>query len=129
MVLYADTSALAKLVLAEPESPALRIYLAAHSAPVSSALALTELVRAARRLRPGLEAPAQRLTEHIILVEVDRDVLTRAAAVGPPEIRTLDAIHLATALLLGAELEALVTYDVRMVEAARASGMRVESPA
>lgn len=128
-MLYADTSALAKLVLAEPESPALRRYLADRTAPVSSALALTELVRAARRLRPGLVASAQRLAEHIVLVDVDRDVLARAAAVSPPEVRTLDAIHLATASLLGAELEALVTYDARMIEAARAAGMNVASPA
>ncbi len=128
-MIYVDTSALAKLVLAEAESEALRAYFAGGPAPVTSALTLTELVRAARRLRAGLDESARQLIERVILVQVDRDVLERAAAISPPEVRTLDAIHLATTLLLDADLEALVTYDGRMAEAARAAGVRVESPA
>ena len=128
-MLYADTSALAKLVLSEPESEALRGYMRERGPFVSSALATTELIRAARRLRLGLEAQAEQLLTTLVLIDVDRDVLQTASTVAPPEVRTLDAIHIASALALGRELEAVLTYDVRMAEAARAAGLRVVAPA
>jgi len=128
-VLYADTSALVKLVLTEPESAALLAYLDGRGDVVTSALVTTELVRAVRRLQPDLEPRAHALIAGLTRIEVDREVLTTAAGLSPSEMRSLDAIHLATALTLGAELDALVTYDVRMAEAARAAGLRVEAPA
>lgn len=128
-MLYADTSALAKLVLTEPESPALLAYLDGRGGVVTSALVTTELVRAVRRLQPNLEPRAYALIAGLTLIEVDREVLAAAATLPPPEMRTLDAIHLATALALGGEIEALLTYDVRMAAAARAAGLRAEAPA
>lgn len=128
-MLYADTSALAKLVLSERESGALREYLRARGPLVSSALAVTELGRATRRLRPELEAQAMQLLAATVLIEVDRELLTDAATVAPIDVRTLDAIHIASALALGDELEVVLTYDTRMAAAARVAGLRVESPA
>lgn len=128
-MLYADTSALVKLVLTEPESLALLAYLGGRSGVVTSALVTTELVRAVRRLQPDLEPRAHALISGLTRVDVDRGVLTAAAALPPSEMRSLDAIHLATALALGAELDAVLTYDARMAEAARAAGLRVEAPA
>lgn len=128
-MLYADTSALAKLILTEPESPALLAYLDGRGGVVTSALVTTELVRAVRRLQPDLEPRAYALIAGLTLIEVDRGVLDAAGTLLPPEMRTLDAIHLATALALGGEIEALLTYDVRMAATARAAGLRVEVPA
>ena len=128
-MLYADTSALAKLVLAERESEALREYLHNRGVLISSALAVTELVRATRRLRPELEQQATRLLETVVLVDVVHEVLTVAAMLTPPEVRTLNAIHIATALALGDELDAMLTYDSRMIDAARGAGLHVEAPA
>ncbi len=128
-MLYADTSALAKLVLTEPESSALLAYLDGRGGVVTSALVTTELIRAVRRLEPDLEPRAHALIAGLVRIEVDREVLTAAATLSPSEMRSLDAIHLATALALSDEVEALITYDSRMAAAALAAGMRVEAPA
>ncbi|TAK75913.1 MAG: PIN domain-containing protein [Dehalococcoidia bacterium] len=128
-MIYADTSALVKLVLTEPESSALLVYLRGRGDVVTSALAQTELVRTVRRLEPDLEPRARALIAGLIQVEVGGEVLAAAAALSPPELRTLDAVHLATALALGGELDAVVTYDARMAAAARSAGLRVEAPA
>lgn len=96
---------------------------------VASAIAATELVRVVRRFDPGLEGAAQALLDALTLVDIDTDVLAAAATLLPLEMRSLDAIHLATALALGGEIEALLTYDVRMAAAARAAGLRAEAPA
>ena len=127
-MLYADSSALVKLVLAETESDALDAYLGDRPL-ASSAFARTELVRAVRRLRPDREEAAIALLASLDFIDINREVLTRAATLPPPQLRSLDAIHLASALALGEELEALLTYDARMAEAARAAGLHVESPA
>jgi predicted nucleic acid-binding protein len=124
---YLDSSALVKLVLAEPETEALRRHLG-DDAAVVSALAQAELIRTVRRVRPALERSAIELLSTFTLLDVDAGVLTAAGQIAPPGLRTLDAIHLASALTLGAELDAVVTYDTRMIEAARAAGLRVESP-
>jgi predicted nucleic acid-binding protein len=127
-VLYVDTSALVKLVMAESESKALRAYLEDRGPLVSSALASAALVRATRRAWPELETQAMRILEAIEQFAVDDDVLTRAARLSPPAMRTLDAIHIATALALGPDVEALITYDARMSEGAAAAGLSVEAP-
>ena len=128
-MLYLDTSALAKLVLAEPESNALRDYLRDGSVVISSALVTTELMRATRRLRPELEQQAMLLLSTVVLVNVDRQLLAAAATLARPEVRTLDAIHIATAIAVGDALDAMLTYDARMGEAARSAGIRVDVPA
>jgi predicted nucleic acid-binding protein len=67
--------------------------------------------------------------EGVELLAIDEEVLSRASVLGPPVMRSLDAIHLASALTLGRELDAVVTYDRRLASAAEQVGLRVESPA
>ena len=83
----------------------------------------------ARRLRPELDQDALRVLGDIVLIDLDRSILTAAGTIEPPMMRALDAIHVATALTLGSDLDAVLTYDTRMSEAARSAGLRVEAPA
>ncbi len=127
-MLYLDSSALVKLVLAERETVALRAW--AEGRPLaSSAVAVTEMLRTVRRADPDREPEARLILTALALVDLSRDLLERAAEVAPLMLRSLDAIHIATALALGDELEALVTYDARMADAARLAGLRVDAPA
>ncbi len=127
-MIYIDTSALAKFPLDEAESDALADYLRAATSLASSALTRTELLRTVRLHRPDrLEVAAAELRA-ISLIPIGEDVLTRASGLDPAGLRTLDAIHLASALLLGRELEALVAYDERLLEAAAAHGIPTASP-
>lgn len=128
MTAYFDTSAVMKLLFVESESDALRSYLGGSPARASSALLRAELVRAANRLDGGRVGAARALLGSMILREIDDEVLDRAAELAPRRLGTLDAIHIATATLLGPDLEALVTYDRRMIEAARLYGLPVVSP-
>lgn len=125
---YLDTSALVKLVRSEGESVALRRYLTTRPVRTTCALVRVELVRAARRQDAGAVAAAQRLLGEIDLIALDESLLDAAALI-QPDVRSLDAIHLASALALGAHLAALVTYDMRMKAAAVSMGLPVVSPA
>ena len=130
-MVYLDSSAVVKLVVSEPESEALRRFLVAHEERVASGLVRVEVLRALRRTHGGSPATlrrAEQVLEGIALVAVDEPILRDAAAVGPDRLRSLDAVHLATALSLD-ELEALVTYDVRLGAAAVQAGVDVASPA
>jgi uncharacterized protein len=126
---YLDSSAIVKLALREPESAALRRYLRNRRPLVSSALARTEVARAL--LPAGADALARgRLAlAPLDLLRVSDRVLTAAGILEPNDLRSLDAIHLATALQLGDDLGTLVTYDARMRGAARTIGLRVAAPA
>jgi predicted nucleic acid-binding protein len=124
---YLDSSAIVKLAVREAESVALRQYLRRRHL-VTSSLARTEVLRA---LLPGGEdavASGRKVLTRLDLVRISNRVLDEAAAMLPVHIRSLDAIHLATAGQLGQDLGALVTYDDRMAEAARHIGHRVVSP-
>lgn len=126
---YVDSSALVKLAIREPELAALRRYLGRHRPLVSSALARTEVVRALAPL--GSEA-VQRGREVLALVEllrVNNRVLDLAGLLAPPDLRSLDAIHLASAEQLGSDLRGFVTYDERLAGAATSRGLRVIRPA
>lgn len=126
---YLDSSALVKLVVAEAETPALRRYLARRRPLVSSALARTEVIRA---LLPLGEVAVRRgldVLTRIDLARINDRVLTDAGALLPQELRSLDAIHLATARLFGHSLLRIVTYDERLAEAAVALGFAVVAPA
>jgi predicted nucleic acid-binding protein len=127
---YADASALVKLVLRERESDALRSYLLTRSDPATSRISVVEVARAMTRAEgsPQDEAVAA-LWERTLFVEVDASLADSAARLEPPTLRSLDAIHLASARALADELEAFVTYDARQAEAARAVGLEVISPA
>lgn len=125
---YLDSSAIMKLAIRERESDALRRHLGRRRALVSSALARTEVLRA---LLPGGDVAlvaGRRALAHVDLVRVNYRVLNAAGRLLPIEIRSLDAIHLATAQLLGADVHHLVTYDDRMAEAARELGISTATP-
>ena len=130
-LVYLDSSALVKLVVREPESVALLTFLREHGERASSTLALTEVPRALRRAGFGrVEGRrARAVLGGVALVDADRHILLAAAALEPPTLRTLDAIHLATALTLGRDLAALVTYDRQLTEAAGRAQVEVAAPA
>ena len=127
--MYLDSSAGLKLLVKEPESPALRAWLNDRGGWTSSALFRTELVRAARRSHSARVLAAREMIARVAIVDVDTAILNEAADLDPRTLRSLDAIHLATALRVADELEAIVTYDRRMIEGARALGLPVASPA
>lgn len=127
-VVYLDTSALAKLVVHEPESPALRRYLRRRRRRVSCALARVELVRAVKPQGSDAVATAREVLGDIDLVSLDDALLEDAADLGDLVLRTLDAIHLAAARSVGRDLAAIVTYDARMSAAARAMDIAVVAP-
>jgi len=129
--LYLDSSALVKLVQRETESDALRRFLRRHRAdqPVTSALARVEVVRAILTGGPAAIAHARRQLSRIDQILLGTEVLDRAATLAPHiQLRSLDAIHLAAAQVVGTDLRALVTYDHRMADAAQALGLTVEAP-
>ena len=128
MATYLDSSAIVKLAVREPESLALRRYLRRRQPLVASALARTEVLRAL--LPAGEEAVARgrSVLQRLDLVRVNDRILNAAGALRPADLRSLDAIHLVTAGELGDDLDALVTYDHRMVSAAQQLGYRVVQP-
>lgn len=126
---YLDTSAFVKAPLGERDARALAAAADEWGMRASSAILRVEATRAAARVgAPALEAVGAAL-RRVVLVPVDDEVLDIAAHVADPGVRSLDAIHLATALSLGDDLGVLLTYDARMAEAARSLGLPVESPA
>lgn len=127
MLWYLDTSALTKLVATEQESFALRAWLQGRTITTSE-LAYVELIRAARRYSEEYVRRAEEVLAEVDMVVLNIDVLTTAAALLPLELRSLDAVHVASALHLGSACEGIVTYDRRMQEAARLAGLAVESP-
>jgi len=127
-VVYLDSSALVKLVIAEPESSALRRYLGEEPERASCALARVEVLRAVREHGSRAVTRARRLLQRLNLVQIDEELLEVAAALDPRVLRSLDAIHLAAAQLFGGELTAIVTYDRRMAAAAALVDLAVTSP-
>jgi uncharacterized protein len=127
---YFDTSALAKLVLVEAETEALRAWIAERGdvPAVTCDLTRTELMRAARRIDPNLLARVREVLDGLTVVGVSAAHFSAAGRLEPPTMRSLDAIHLSVALDLGDELDVLVAYDERLVAAARASGIAVVQP-
>lgn len=131
-LVYLDSSAIVKLVVREPESPALFDWLATRPHRVSSVVARVEVLRALRRAGFSGASVRQRAVnalDRIGLLAVDRSVLDAATELEPPELRSLDAIHLATALSVGTDLAGLVTYDERLAAAAARSRVEVWAPA
>jgi predicted nucleic acid-binding protein len=126
--IYLDSSAIVKLVVREPESAALRRYLRRRRPLVSSALARTEVARALLPLGADAIARGREVLSRFDLARVNDRVLTAAGSLLPQDIRSLDAIHLATAQGLGTDLARVVTYDDRMSRAARALGLTVAAP-
>lgn len=125
---YLDASAAVKLVVSELESASVRRFLAGETTRISSRVLAVELVRAVARVAPAALDQALALLGVMEFVELDQRVADRAAALEPVGLRSLDAIHLASALELGEELDAFVTFDARQADAARALGLTVAAP-
>ena len=126
-MLYLDSSAFVKLIHQEPETDALRAAVAGVTT-FSSELLACEASRAATRIGSATERAAERALGGLALVPISREVLAAAARLLPADLRSLDAIHLATALRSGERLSALVTYDRRLADAAEHHGLRVLAP-
>jgi predicted nucleic acid-binding protein len=125
---YIDSSAIVKLVVAEPESKALRRYVSRRGSLVSSALARTEVTRALLPLGSDAVARGEEVLRRVELLRINDRLLRDAGRMPPAELRSLDAIHLASARALGASVRQVVTYDERMADAAQAAGFAVASP-
>lgn len=126
--LYLDSSAIVKLAVREPESDALRRHLHRRRPWVSSALARAEVLRSLLGGGETALAAGRAVLARCDLVRVNDRVLNLAGTMGPPELRSLDAIHLATAERLRDDLSELVIYDDLLADAARQLGFRVSSP-
>lgn len=129
MAVYLDSSAFVKLVVSEPESRALRSFLTRRrTRHVSSAILRAEALRAVRHGGPEVLALTRSALRRVELVAVTDAILDTAGTLEPRVLRTLDAIHLATALALGDDLDVVVTYDTRMAEGSRLLGLEAVTP-
>ncbi|MDA8263893.1 MAG: PIN domain-containing protein [Actinomycetota bacterium] len=127
---YVDSSAFVKLIVAEPESEALKQALRRWPERVSATLLRTETVRALRRSgNAQYVAQARRLLRSVHMIRIDEPLLDRAGELDPPDLRSLDALHLAAALGLSTEVGIMFVYDSRLRHAAEACGLEVASPA
>lgn len=130
MPFYLDTSAFVKLVRSEPESHALRSELrGAETELISSILLSVEGRRAARRYGPLASIRANAALTTVTLLALDQPIVEIAANLEPAELRSLDALHLATMLSLGDDVERMYCYDSRLTSAARTLGIEVAEPA
>ena len=127
---YLDSSAIIKLVFEEAESDALRTFLAEHPQRVSSVLAQVEVMRTVGRVEDsGITIEARHILERLHLIRPDNSMLEAAMAVEPSTLRTVDAIHLITALSLKPNIAGIVVYDRLLADAARRHGLAVWAPA
>ncbi|MGH2900105.1 MAG: type II toxin-antitoxin system VapC family toxin [Solirubrobacteraceae bacterium] len=127
-IAYLDTSAYVKLVLGEPESTALREELSRWQARVSSRLLIVESLRACSRYGAAFATRALAGLSDLALLPMDDALLHAAAALQPPSLRSLDAIHLATALSIRDCVGLVFCYDERLVDAAVSAGLVVARP-
>ncbi len=129
-MIYLDSSALVKLVIGEAESRVLSRWLAERAGlpMVSSIVHRTEVPRAVWRADPGLFPRSYRQIRGVERIALTPEILDTAAALTPPSLRSLDAIHLASALTLRRDLGAFVAYDKRLLDAAEAAGLPIASP-
>jgi predicted nucleic acid-binding protein len=125
---YLDTSVLGRVLLDEPDTPAIRRELGHFERHVSSGLLSVELHRLG--LRENMLALVSELLSGKVLIPVDAEILTAAETIAPPTVATLDAIHLATAVSLSSagQLDALMTYDKQLATGAREHGIEVLVP-
>lgn len=130
-MIYLDSAAVVKLVHSEPESQALRDWLdeRAETAWVSSVLVEIESFRALARHAPQAVVRLHPVLDQIDLIDFSPRMRILAQTVQPVTVRSLDAIHLGTALAIRPDLTSFVTYGKRLLDAAAASGLRVDSPA
>src|SRR2546425_5858985 len=127
--IYLDSSAIVKLAVAETESAALRRYLRRRAPLVVSALARTEVARALLPLGSAAVQRGHEVLSRIELIRVSDRILLDAGSLVPAQLRSLEAIHLATMRKLGGSVRGVVTYDSRMAAAVSAMGMTTVAPA
>jgi uncharacterized protein len=125
---YLDSSAVVKTVIEEPESRALMRWLAGKERLTACDLVRVEVVRAVRASNPAAVPRARQAVAALTLIRLDDHLYESAANLEPPLLRSLDAIHLAAASSVGRELAAVVTYDERLADGARALGLPVAAP-
>ena len=127
---YADTSAVIKLLVEESHSKAFAAFYDAHADAewVSSALLRIEVTRAVTRALPTLLPDARDLLLAFSFVAIDDDIVEGAMNEPDRGLRSRDAIHLATARILGEDLDAIVSYDDRLLKAATDAGLETASP-
>jgi predicted nucleic acid-binding protein len=130
-MIYLDSAAVVKLVHAEPESAALRSWLdeRADIQWISSVLTETESFRALARYAPEAISRLPAVLDQIDLIDLDQRIRMLAQAVTPATVRSLDAIHLGTALRSRSSLTSFVTYDKRLLYAAKGAGLAIDAPA
>jgi predicted nucleic acid-binding protein len=127
---YVDTSAFVKLFSVEPESEALWAAIRSEwDGVLASEIFAIEVVRAARRIGDTAVAQALELLRTVVLLPLTAEIRRDAGRIGPPELRSLDAIHLATALSASERIGAVLTYDQRLASACADAGLRVVAPA
>lgn len=127
-MIYADTSALVKLVAPESESAAMKAFATSSGTIFTSVIGATELRRAIRRNYPERLVAAEGLLSRVNLIEASKSVLLLAEVIEPATLRTLDAIHLASALSVIEEIDGFAAYDVQLSRAARAVGLTAIAP-
>lgn len=129
-MIYLDSSALVKLAITEPESPALTEWLghSANAVRVSSPIVRVEVPRAVWRADPGSLPQAYAVVRRVRDIRMTASVLTRAAGARPVTLRALEALHLASALAIRHDLSAFVSYDKRLLTAAEEAGLPIASP-
>lgn len=125
-VLYVDSSALVRLAVDEAGADAVGAVVTGDAELVTSAVALVEVRRALVRVAPGFDPDD--ILDRCIVIGLDPDVIARAGALEPASLRSLDAIHVASALSIAADLDAFVTCDQRQASAAMAAGLPVQVP-
>ena len=130
-MIYLDSAAVVKLAHAEPESAALRAWLddRAEIQWISSVLTEIESFRALARYAPEAASRLPAVLDQIDLIDLDQRIRMLAQTVTPATVRSLDAIHLGTALRSRPSLTSFVTYDRRLLGAAQAAGLPIDAPA
>jgi uncharacterized protein len=129
-MIYLDSAAVVKLAHAEPESPALRGWLdeRAETGWISTVLTEIESFRALARYAPGAVSRLPAVLDQIDMIDLISGIRILARTVEPATLRSLDAIHLGTALHSRRELTSFVTYDKRLLDAAQAASLPIDSP-
>lgn len=129
-MIYADSSALMKLLIMEAETAALGAWLQARpDTPIlSSQLTVVEVIRSCRRANAAALPAARMLLSTVNLVPISREVVDVAAELSGTLLRSLDAIHLATAVTIGAGLSRFLSYDRCLTESAAAAGIATAQP-
>lgn len=123
---YLDASAAVKLVISERGSTDFRSWIAREDPDlISSELMRAEVLRACRRHSPDALSAARDRMDAVTLIDLSRDIVMSAAFLDPPELRTLDSLHIATALSVGDDLGGVLTYDDRLADGCRAYGLPI----